>query len=374
MSKFDYNLFQQMYCLSMVSGIVSGVQGPEQDLQKIMKDTLKAKLQNLPGNWKITFGPRVFKWRNKCTNVGGPDNVWFAAVDDQKNVCVSIAGTQDNSIADIFQDLAVWEVVDFNNWVGKCSPYSDGIPEPQSTKPQDSDPSTAFCSAGTCVGVWNVLSNVEDTSVGERRLDQYLRSLDDSHNIVIAGHSLGGALAPVTALALCTAEQPPPASVKVLGSAGVSPGNAALMQQYAAKFPKTPASTTSYEVYNADFFNKYDIVPQAWSLDPSQDRNLDNILKKILTFTFPYNLIADGIVSLAKELPKPSGIDYVPLPGQEFEGTKPPDNITFEQLKDIFGCTHVLDYWTEIGITEFMELFKKDLKSKLPQGGSELAA
>ncbi|KAI8946621.1 hypothetical protein F4801DRAFT_563819 [Xylaria longipes] len=359
---YNYDLFQQIYCLSMATGIVSNYEGPEATLQAMLKQALNKVLPQLTGNWSLSWGPRVYKETNQDSTEGGPDNVWFAAVDDTQKVCVfAIAGTASNSWADIYQDFNVREVVDFNAWVKLWSPQ--GIPEPEATDPnpeKEKDPTLPYCAKGTCVGVWNLLNNTSTEPSEGTRINQYLSSLDSSYTIVITGHSLGGALAPIVALGLDKAELVGDHKVKVLPSAGVSPGNNILAADYAAAFPRleeTP-SGKSYEVYNTDYYNTFDIVPQAWSTDENDDRNLHNILDKILQSEGDFRKDVESYLDVAVGQSVASKIRYTPLPGQSFTGPPPPVPVqSWDEVKLVLGEQHVLAYWDETGITEFINIF-----------------
>ncbi|KAI0417747.1 hypothetical protein F5X98DRAFT_132675 [Xylaria grammica] len=353
-----YNLFQQIYILSMITGLASDVKDTEQNIQDRLEQCLQGTLPKLACTWKLSWGPRVFK------KVDDPekqlDNAWFAVVDHTKNICVlAIAGTASDSMEEWFENLRVNEVVDFNAWVKLWS--TQGIPEPGITPPEDINPQFPYCAHGTSVGVWHVLSNVSTTTAGQdTRIDEYLRTLGPEYTIVVTGHSLGGALSPMVALGLKQANLLGGHDVKVLPSAGVSPGNDVLARRYAEEFPKDPSAGESYRVYNLDYYNVYDFVPQAWSLT-DVDRNLNNILGKILH-------IPDGdllnelrlLVAFAVGRSKESGIPYTPLQGQKFEGSPPPpDSIeTKEELEEVIGQQHVLAYWDEIGIRDFMQPVK----------------
>ncbi|KAI0205628.1 hypothetical protein F4808DRAFT_239716 [Astrocystis sublimbata] len=360
--QFDYDLFQQIFCLSMATGIVSDQQGPEAVLQNAMKKSLTKALPKLPGKWSISWGPRILKEKNKESEKGGPDNVWFAAVEETQRICVvAIAGTASNSWADIYQDFDVWAVVNFDEWVQQWS--SAGIPRPESSKPDaDSSASLPWCAKGACVGVWNVLSNVSTEPGEDTRIDQYLQSLPRDYTIVVTGHSLGGALAPVAALGLARS-QLTSHEIKVLPSAGVSPGNEVLAMQFASEFPHDRQGPKSYEVFNVDYHNIFDIVPQAWSVDPIDDRNLNNILGRILHCDNEFRSTVEFYVNIAFGLSKSSQIRYTPLPGQSFAGPPPPTMIkNWDQVKEVLSTEHVLAYWDETDINEFMRLFDNSFK------------
>ncbi|KAF2963774.1 hypothetical protein GQX73_g9790 [Xylaria multiplex] len=363
----DYNLFQQIYCLSMSANIVSGHEGSEETLQNVLQQSLNRVLPKLPGKWTISWGPKVFKEQNKDSPKGGPDNVWFAAADESKNVCVAIAGTAPHSWADMGQNLGVNKVVDFDAWVRQWS--SDNIPKPQPCNPNENDGSTvAYCAKGTCIGAWNILhnpgtaalSNCSTDAAKVMRIDEYLSRLDASHTVVFTGHSLGGVLAPVVALGLRKANRINVHDVKVLASAGVSPGNDKLARDFAETFPSPQELVGTYKVYNTDYYNEFDIVPQAWSISPADDRNLYNILNRILQFSDKLKPWAELLSNIAMGLSRASRIRYVPLPGQGFTGQAPSGPIqSWDDLRRIVGEQHSLAYWNTIGITDFMRLFER---------------
>ncbi|KAH8165089.1 hypothetical protein CIB48_g3149 [Xylaria polymorpha] len=355
---YNYNLFQQIYCLSFATGAVGNQQDTEANIQAALKESLKKTLPKLTGNWALSWGPRIFKEEREDPAKGGPDNAWYAAVDDTQKVCVlAIAGTADNSWADIYQDFNVIEVVDFDAWVKLWS--LQGIPGPETyDRLQVNDSTLPLCAKGACAGAWNVLNNASTEPNENTRIDEYLRSLDSSYTIVVAGHSLGGALAPTVALGLVKANLVGNHTVKVLASAGVSSGNKLFADEYAATFAKDPSSGEDYQVYNTDYHNVFDIVPQAWSVNREDDRNLYNILDKIVTPTEDFKPTAKLLVNAAIDLSFLSRIQYTPLPGQRFAGPPPTTPIgNDEDLGNLFATEHVFAYWDEIGIKDFMVPF-----------------
>ncbi|KAI1116577.1 hypothetical protein F5Y14DRAFT_449089 [Nemania sp. NC0429] len=361
--QWGFNLFQQIYCFSMMTGIVSGHKGSEQELQDAMITIFNDKVPGLTGNWTISWGPRVFK--EKKDPKYGPDNVWFAAIDEKQKICVvAIAGTQADSGPDIYQDIDVVEVVDFNAWVGQWSQHG-GITEPQTADPTENK-LLPYCAKGVCAGVWNVLRNTS-TAAGEgMRIDEYLRSLDSSYTVVFTGHSLGGALAPISAKGLTQANLIGDRTVKVLASAGVSPGNEIFAANYTSSFPQDPPSGEGYQVYNLDFYNTLDVVPQAWSINLLDDRNLENILTKIIHPSEDFSLAAKILFVLAFGQSLMSKIRYTPLPGRSFTGPPPPDVVnSVSEVLDYLSNGHVYYYWKETGIYEFMTKFYDGISEQL---------
>ncbi|KAI0121773.1 hypothetical protein F4814DRAFT_189830 [Daldinia grandis] len=369
MAEFDYNLIQQIYCLSMVTGVVSDKENTETNLQAALKKTLDDTLPRLTGAWSISWGPRVFK-EKPDESKGGPDNVWFAAIDHAQKVCaVAIAGTAANSISDLWQDFNVGAVVDFGAWVESWS--SQGIPKPEEDHSEQKDPSRSYCAKGTCDGTWNLLNNPSTAVNSGLRIDEYLQQLDPDYTVVFTGHSLGGALAPTSALGLARSKICCKNTIKVLPSAGVSPGNNIFAKEYSEVFTKDPPSGKGYKVYNIDFYNIYDIVPQAWSTNPDHDRNLDNILNNILHCSDEFKPKVEVLVSVALSLATQSRIPYTPLPGQSFVGHPPPEDPidNWDQVKAHFSQHHVLTYWDELGITEFMHIFDNKFSKRIGTPG-----
>jgi hypothetical protein len=366
--KYDFDLYQQIYCFSMISGAIGQTQGSEKFLQDALIETLNDSLPKLPGNWTISWGPRVFQEKNPEFDEGGPDNTWFAVTNETQNICaVAIAGTAGNSIADIYQDFAVVEVVDFDAWVKQWS--QQDIPHPATCEPIN-ESTVAYCAKGTCVGVWNVLGNVSTATRAGMRIDEYLRSLDPKYTIVFTGHSLGGALAPMAALGLAKANLIGDHTVKTLPSAGVSPGNKTFATEYAAVFPKDPAAGDDYRVFNTDYYNMYDIVPQAWSVQLCADRNLFNILGQIVHCTPDYFPKAVLTWAVPMGLSLLSRIQYTPLQGQSFKGEQPPEEFSSaSDILDYMSTGHVFSYWRETGIYDFMTSFTGKLSKRLGSRG-----
>jgi len=349
-----YNQFQQLYCLSAASNAVGQMKGTEADLQKAMNQTLAEYIPQLTGSWKVTWGPCVFK-SDPNDSTMGPDNAWFAAEDDTQKLCViAVAGTSPSSKPGWNIDIDVQNVGDFTAWTNTW--HSQGIqPAPTATPVAG----TAYASQGTCIGVFNILSNPSSLAASGQLLGDYIANsvLPTGYTVIFTGHSMGGAVAPTAALGLLNAKMSPLSNTFILPSAGASPGNADLVKAFTAVFPPggAPGPSEPYAVMNTDFFNTLDIVPQAWSVDPSSGRFLDNI--NIIYFNAgpAMKIWIKNTVNTFSKRPERSGITYEPLPGTSFTGPPIQPVTSLDQLKTEALLEHGTAYWQVIGIQSWVQ-------------------
>ncbi|KAJ1333152.1 Lipase (class 3) [Microdochium nivale] len=357
MTDFNFNLSQQVYCLSSASNAVGSMRGTEADLQTAMDTALASELPKITGGWQKSWGPRVYK--QKAWLPGAAENVWFAAVSEsQSTVVVAVSGTAPVSIQDWLDDMDVEKVVNFDAWVAQ---WPTGIKAPVVDKHPDST-KAAYCARGTAMGVYNILNNVEHTT--KTHVWDYLKGLGAGYTVIFTGHSMGGAITPTLALGLSIANMSGSDQTYTMPSAGPTSGNALFVDRYKQIYPATsvPGSTTGYQVLNLDLFNTDDVVPQAWSLDPSQDRNLTRILGDIYSPTLVTSKwaqsLASFLVNYAKQLSTKSAIQYVPIPGQPFTGPSLTGISTLGLLGRSILSNHTTDYWEYIGIDKFVSSFE----------------
>ncbi|KAK1993467.1 hypothetical protein LX36DRAFT_714581 [Colletotrichum falcatum] len=117
-ARYPYNVWQQIYCLSAASNSVAAKVATEADLQAAMERALEEKLPRIGGDWRVSWGPRVYKPRPE--KKGAVENAWFAAASEaRKLVVVAVAGTAPVSLRDWLDDVDVARVVDFDGWVGR---------------------------------------------------------------------------------------------------------------------------------------------------------------------------------------------------------------------------------------------------------------
>lgn len=348
---FDYDFNQQLYCLNAAANAAGKAKGTKEYLGELLSTKLKEKLPAIgQGKWTVTWGPAVFKRENKPNT--GPDNAWFVAEKD--NACVvAVAGTA-------LWSPEGWDMIDFNvertvkfeDWVKDWS-KDEAIPEPNpTTQPSESEP---YIAHGLSIGTWNVLKTKSIYASNGKYLGEYLSSRPKSTQFYFTGHSMGGGLTPVIALGLKLSKiLDPDSKVYVLPSAGVSPGNKSFVNRYTKAFPP---SGSGYKAFNQDYYNKNDVVPQAWSIDKGDDRNIYRIID--IYAQVPLQLIyIKGKVKRLEEKVQESGMQYRPIPGASFTTVpiKPPP-IVLVPIRA--GKEHSDEYWYEIKIFEFVDSFQK---------------
>lgn len=188
---------------------------------------------------------------------------------------IGIAGTN-------FKSLHNWFIEDF--YVGAQAEWA----EYADTKPPGLPPKISL---GTKIGLDNLLR--PHAGSGTNIIDflaNQLKEADKKVEIVVTGHSLGGALSPVLALALhekkSTWDPNSQATLKVFPFAGPTPGNLAFAIYYDLRLA---ANTTRV-------WNNLDIVPHAWNQE---------MLKRIPTLyepEIPSNPLIERYVNIAKFL------------------------------------------------------------------------
>jgi len=353
-----YTKFQQLYGLNAASNAAGESKGTEEHLEVGMSNALDAHLKDLGGNWKVTWGPRVFKYLpDKKTT--GPDHAWFVAVDDTQKICaISVAGT--SSFKGWLEDFEVKKIVDFEDWIKDWS--SKGVPAPSAlqTAPVSG---TEYAAMGTCTGAHLILSKASrQKDTGKTLVDYITNSVPADYEVIFTGHSMGGAIAPTVALGLVKSNLRSAGNTYILPSAGASPGNDQLAQAFKSTFPpQTPNSTELYAVWNTDYYNTLDVVPQAWSIDHTSDRNIANIVEKIYAKASPalLTIVIKPLVATITSLSKQSGIAYEPLTGTSFTGAPIKDSLI--SLYPTVYKEHTSEYWVNIGIQDWVAQFFKKL-------------
>lgn len=238
-----YSAQQQAFTISVLSNNAAGQTGNASQIASWLKTNVTGALTSSTftayiGNWSLVWGPVV--WQNTGSTVA--DNVMMAAQNsDTKDIVVAIAGTNPNSAFDRgTEDLGVGTMVTFDQSSG----------------------------ANVSQGAWDGISKLEQMVDGSNTLVQYLNGLQPTGgNLIIAGHSLGGALAPAYALYLVVEQLLTTSNfdnVYVYPTAGPSAGNADYTTLFSSTFP-VPAGGSGFNTWNQDIVNSMDAVPRAWT-------------------------------------------------------------------------------------------------------------
>ncbi|MBB5885754.1 hypothetical protein DYQ93_04710 [Xanthomonas sp. LMG 8992] len=310
-----YDQYQTVFALSTLANWVSTQTGTAQALQAEYQKVLVATLASPPaqaaiGTWELVWGPQV--WQAETSDRS--DNAMFVA--KASNVgdlagdvyVVAIAATNPLSSYDwMMEDFDVASVVDFATYDPTASTPPVALMNP-------TEKSTVI-SMGTALGVWHLLNMVSPPSGVSPgvTLDAYLKKVASSGaSVIFAGHSLGGALSPTMAtwfksthrLDACKA-------VYCYPTAGATPGNAAFAGLCKSTLPPTAGNT--YQVWNRDLWNSYDVVPHAWNTA---------MLEQIKTIYDNKSFVTiDLAVDKAKKKSLSSGIAYTQIANQELVGT-----------------------------------------------------
>jgi len=237
-----YNLNQQVFCLNTISNLGNMYHGTADAIAAQTKTSINSILGNaqiigLIGNWCCVWGPKVVAAEGKALNT-----MYIAKNADTAQYVIAIAGTDSKSLLDWFlEDFLVTTKVDW--------PYiSDaGSPHPMT-------------SLSTSIGL-NALIGMAEVIDGDHiHARDYLEKVA-AKNVMVTGHSLGGALSPAYALYLYDTMSQwalrTQVTISCLPVAGATPGDKAFSDHYQAQLG---ASTTRV-------WNVKDVVPHGFEQD-----------------------------------------------------------------------------------------------------------
>ncbi len=232
-------------------------QGSPDDLAHVASGLITAAIKKAAsssppspvGNFKIVWGPAV---PPQLIGPGYSLNAMYVAQNaDTSEYVIAIRGTNFNAYFDkIIEDLFVFAQV----------PWPYGYLEGLVVAPG------AKIALGTALGL-SILQNMkpdDDLPGGGKTLVEFLKTIvSQKVTITVAGHSLGGALAPTVALWLANTQQDllslnwdpfKNATIQVQTSAGPTPGNSAFAQFLDFKLGDGVKA----------YYNSLDVVPHAW--------------------------------------------------------------------------------------------------------------
>ena len=310
-----FNFVQSVFTLNMFANLVSDKKAPDAQLQAELSSMLNTILSNpdvqrLMGTWQVVWGPVVGSYGSDAAN---PDkaivsNALYVAYNAADNQYV-VATSATNPISKYG-----WFVEDFD--VRTMVPWADML------TPVEVPADAPRISNGSYLGLNHLLS-MQSAAVGQQlqTLMEWLKSTFSASTLqtqlVVTGHSLGGAMSSVLGLYIAETghEWNPTSSVIVsaMPTAGASPGNKAFSDHH----NKVMGTRT------IRFWNKLDPVPHGWQPD---------LVELVPFLYYPFlkpGALFQGLVGLVLEQsyqgtrPYPEGGFYTqlmpqvsPLPGQ----------------------------------------------------------
>ncbi len=355
------------------------------------------------GTWSIVWGPAVYVNGSNSNNPaslsstvtnngmgsGIADNAILVAYNGADTYVVAIAATNPYSVYD-------WAQEDFQ---------TDTAPAFVPLGP-DPDPSLngAHVSAGTALGVSILTQLMPQTGQAgaNTTLQDFLGTVTgtSSKTLIFAGHSLGGALSPTTALSLYPSAkaQAAWAQVLVLPTAGATPGDDTFANGFNTVFGPVQDSTApagTPNQFNTDLWNQYDVVPHAWDMlqgdtfpqyvAPAPSLTIKEVpcifgkLALGTAYTVPY------LVNEAKNQAAKANVTYTPLRNQSLPGTAPNATILdIEQFLTILSNQHIDAYYSLMGVSAIYDpshgnawlkaliyMFDRFIKPLLPHIGDD---
>lgn len=330
MNPTAFNFVQNVFALNLFSNLASDRKAPAPQLQGDLKKMLHAlftdaNMQKYIGRWEVVWGPEVRSYgEDEKRQVAS--NALYVARNEAGQYVVATAGT--NPIS-----LYGWLTEDFD--VRQMELWYDVAEAPDAPR----------ISAGTSIGLKHLL----DMKDGDKDLVTFLTDTFSGTTrqtqLVVTGHSLGGALSSVLALylnqQLATWNPAETVVVSALPSAGATPGNKAFSDYFAEQIG---ARTLR-------FWNKLDPVPHGWQPD---------MVECMPFLYYPYlkpGTLLQAIVglvlsqSLEGTAPYPDGGFYTQLQPQ----TPPlPGQVDIALTRPLPGAT-VLQFFVDMGAEEILK-------------------
>lgn len=290
-----YSTISQAFAFAQMMGSADTEKGTpttlaQQLASKVDGFLADATLVDLMGTWTRVFGPVVWQAPQSETI----DNAMMVVhCANTRTYMVAIAGTNPLSAYDLaVEDLTVSPLV----------PWAWGAG------------TGASIATGTSAGVNNLLGCTDPGTASS--LSTFLAGVADAKTstLVFCGHSLGGALAPVLALALFNPQGSLASvgwsSVAVSATAGPTPGDQGFVDLFAATFPPRDGLNTL-------IWNSLDVVPHAWAPSTFTASILENLYRPKISAS---SCVGCLVAAALTRTPTPN--PYVQLPNDgPFTGT-----------------------------------------------------
>ena len=329
-----FNKTQQVFCLSILANLPSGKKGTQAELQEDMQKDLHKVLTDDKvigdiGKWDVVWGPVVHVPPHGKASANA---TYIAKSAADNRYVIATAGT--NGIS-----AFGWFTEDFKVRKQYSWPYYKGVPS-------GLDPKIA---EGTSIGL-HILSQTM-TSDGQN-IQQFLAGLlrSESRNveIVVTGHSLGGALSPALALLLVDTQSDwdpqGKATVSVEPSAGASPGNADFSAYYDSRL-----GDRTNRIWNA-----LDVVPHSWNTE--QLHQIPDLYQPELSSSLSVRMLANFAAARSK---KGNYLQLLPKtkPFQSKFNPKVDDKSKSKTKRFISQMLfqHIDAYFIELGVEGFVQ-------------------
>jgi hypothetical protein len=248
-----YSQQQIIFALNSIANAPSGRHGTVDQLQSYAKQLIIEVFSNsdvikMIGEWNLVWGVQVFQAADSSV----ADNAMYVAQNgnDSSEFVVAISGTNPISAY---------------GWIVEDAMLVPTVPW---TYNSANSASTGKITKGTNTGLKVLLNTLTDDGLSlSEFLARQVANQAKPLSITLTGHSLGGALSPVVALALLDTQGIPVAeangwdpdsttSIRVQPSAGPTPGNQTWRNYY-----DNALGTVTDRLWNA-----IDMVPHAWQL------------------------------------------------------------------------------------------------------------
>ncbi|CAO3418235.1 lipase family protein [Azospirillum doebereinerae] len=285
-----YDVFQQVFSLSLLSNSLITLQGSQTNLQQQIEKNLQqyltyngsqpsSSVTDLLGDWSVVWGPVVYQSdkSNTADNVVyvAQSTVTFPDNSTKNTYVVAIAGTAAESTFD-------WDDEDglggtSGSAITGVVSWTDFLDSPTTTTTANPASDAPYISLGTATGVSTLLQLTDATT--KDTLSAFLAKAG-ADVLVVTGHSLGGALSATLGLYLVQSNATPNIpTTYVYPTAGASPGNDVFATEEFSTHLPAAIGSLPWQSWNVDIWNTNDIVPQAWSIaaQDSTIRTLNNV-------------------------------------------------------------------------------------------------
>ncbi|WP_437548039.1 hypothetical protein WME97_48525 [Sorangium sp. So ce367] len=298
---------QARYAIAMIANLGQRYAGSSavQNTLGDIKGALRS-MQDKIGTWSVVWGPALYF----SDPSGNPDNIMYVAQQEgTNNYVIGIAGTNfANAFDFVYEDLGVTGTTP---WMLLGAPAGAAI------------------SDGTYLGLANLLNTPASAGTPQAgvKIMDFLaaESKKGALNLAVAGHSLGGALAPTLALYIKNVsllwDASRKSTVLTMPVAGPTPGN------------KVFADYLNTTVTVDGFYNDRDVVPHVWSASD---------LSELATIYGETDLIGGFIAGIAAGIATLATKDfnYTPTERTELKGSVLLGKLYFDQA----GFQHLYAY------------------------------